>query len=196
MEKKRVKKRGAFLAVSLVLVLALFLAGCSKSAEPVAVEEPEPTAVEEPEPADVEEPEPADIEEPEPADTTAGTDEPADPGTDDSSDPGDFDVSDPKWNWINWDADGDGTEEEIEFEYEDQGDEAPSFIAVTLYKGSGEIEGLIDRAYGLNRIFAKEDADGPYLEIHYEMGDYYSHDAEGQCTLRLVDGELVIEGAE
>ena len=166
MEKKRVKKRGAFLAVSLVLVLALFLAGCSKSAEPEKVSEPEPTVVEEPEPAD------------------------------DSSDPGDFDVSDPKWNWINWDADGDGTEEEIEFEYEDQGDEAPSFIAVTLYKGSDEIEGLIDRAYGLNRIFAKEDADGPYLEIYYEMGDYYSHDAEGQCTLRLVDGELGIEGAE
>ena len=196
MEKKRVKKRGAFLTVSLVLVLALFLAGCSKGAEPAEVSEPEPTVVEEPEPADV--------EESEPADTTAGTDEPADsgtdepaaPGTDDSSDPGDFDVSDPKWNWINWDADGDGTEEEIEFEYEDQGDEAPSFIAVTLYKGSGEIEGLIDRAYGLNRIFAKEAADGPYLEIHYEMGDYYSHDAEGQCTLRLVDGELVIEGAE
>ena len=160
------KKR--FVVFSLVFILILMLAACAKS----PAEEPAP--------------------EPEPTETTTGKDEP-EPQT--SSEPGDFDVSGPKWNWINWDADGDGTEEEIEFEYEDLGDEAPSYIAVTLYKGGEEIEGMIDRAYGLNRIFAKEDADGPYLEIDYDMGDYYSHDAEGHCTLRLIDGELVIEEA-
>lgn len=113
---------------------------------------------------------------------------------DNSGKTGDFNVSNPRWNKINWDADGDGTEEELLFEYEDQGDEAPSFIRITLYDEDGEQEIILDRAYGLNRIFAKEDADGPYLEVYYEMGDYYSHDAEGRCILRLRGGSLILVG--
>ena len=109
---------------------------------------------------------------------------------------GDFDVSNPKWNSINWDADGDGTEEELFFEYHDNGDEAPSIIEVTLYLKNDELQTMIDRAYGLNRILAKEDAEGPYLQIDYVMGDYYSHDAEGHCILRLTDGELVLTEGE
>ena len=106
---------------------------------------------------------------------------------------GDFDLTDPLANEISWDADGDGTEENVLFEYNDQGDEAPSFIAVTLYKEDSETESIIDRAYALKRIFAKEDDDGPYLQIFYESGDYYSHDAEAECSLRLEGDELVIE---
>ncbi len=108
----------------------------------------------------------------------------------------DFDVSNPKWNSINWDADGDGTEEELLFEYHDNGDEAPSVIEVTLYLKDNEPQNWIDGAYGLNRILAKEDAEGPYLEIFYVMGDYYSHDTEGQCILRLTDGKLVLTEGE
>ena len=108
----------------------------------------------------------------------------------------DFDVSNPKWNSINWDADGDGTEEELLFEYHDNGDEAPSVIEVTLYLKDNEPQTWIDGAYGLNRILMKEDAEGPYLQIDYVMGDYYSHDAEGHCTLRLKDGELVLHYEE
>ncbi|MBQ6469868.1 MAG: hypothetical protein IJJ50_07450 [Lachnospiraceae bacterium] len=104
----------------------------------------------------------------------------------------DFDVSDPKWNWIKWDADGDGVKEEISFEYNDLGDEAPSYIQVTLYKGNKELEGMIDRAYALKKIVVREDDDGEYLLVDYEMGDYYSHNAVGQCTIRLRDGKLEV----
>ena len=124
-------------------------------------------------------------------DETAGTDAAGD-GSGQTGEAGDFDVSHPKWNWINWDADGDGTEEELEFTFHDLGDEAPGYIEITLYAGAEELDNMIDRAYGLNRIFAKEDAEGPYLQIYYAMGDFYSHDAEGECILRLRDGELAV----
>lgn len=106
-----------------------------------------------------------------------------------------FDVSHPKWNEIEWDADGDGTKEEVEFEYEDLGDEAPSYILVTLYAGNKEMETMIDRAYGLNRITAEEDEEGPFLLIEYDIGDYYSHDAAARCILRLRGRELILEEA-
>ena len=109
---------------------------------------------------------------------------------------GDFDVSDPKWNQINWDADGDGAEEELLFEYLDNGDEAPRVITITLYRNGGVLETEIDRAYGLSRVLAGENAQGPYLQIDYAMGDYYAHDAEGRCILRLLDGELILTGED
>ena len=65
-----------------------------------------------------------------------------------------------------------------------------------MYKGDETLEAVIDRAYGLSRILAEEDAEGPYLLIDFAEGDYYSHEAEGQCTLRLRGGELVVEGNE
>lgn len=116
---------------------------------------------------------------------------PSDVTEDDSSGSG-FDVSGPKQNWIDWDADGDGVKEELLFEYHDNGDEAPSVIEITLYREEVRLQAVIDRAYGLNSILAKEDAEGPYLLIGYAMGDYYSHDAEGQCILRFADGDLVL----
>ena len=108
----------------------------------------------------------------------------------------DFDVSNPKFNWINWDADGDGEEEELSFEYHDLGDEAPSYIEIILYKGSEQVENILDRAYALRSIQAKEDKEGPYLVIDYDQGDYYSHDAEGRCFLRYRDGEIILEEEE
>ena len=109
---------------------------------------------------------------------------------------GDFDVSNPKWNQIRWDADGDGVEEELLFEYQDNGDEAPSVIEITLYTDDGEYNAVIDRAYGLTRILEKEDAEGPYLEINYTMGDYYAHNSEGRCILRFRNGALSLYGEE
>ena len=103
----------------------------------------------------------------------------------------DFEISDPKWVWIKWDADGDGTEDELEFRFHDNGDEAPSVFEITLYKGDDKLTGWLDRAYSIYAIRDKEDATGPYLEIPYEKGDYYNTET-GVCTVRFVDGHLEI----
>ena len=115
-----------------------------------------------------------------------------------SGDDGDFDVSGPKWNWIKWDADGDGAIDEIEFEYIDNGDEATSFVRITYYDGNNHndtINDIIDRAYGLNKIYAKEDSDGPYLHIYYDQGDFYGT-SPAECELRIKDGKIEIKYIE
>ena len=109
---------------------------------------------------------------------------------------GEFNVFDPKWNWIKWDADADGREEELQFENHDPGDEAPGYIQVTLYTNDGDQENVINNAYGFRGIYAKTDDQGPYLQIFYNKGDYYSHSEEGECTLRLENGYIVIEEVE
>ena len=58
------------------------------------------------------------------------------------------------------------------------------------------MENILDRAYALRSIQAKEDKEGPYLVIDYDQGDYYSHDAEGRCFLRYRDGEIILEVEE
>ncbi|MCR4712349.1 MAG: hypothetical protein K5707_08615 [Clostridia bacterium] len=164
------KSISCILIIVLSVILVLTLIGCGNDQKkPTEPAEPEPQA------------EPA-----EPVDS-----EPADSGSDES---GDFELTHKKWEWIDWDADGDGTEEKLEFEYHDQGDEAPSYIEVTMRLGNKELEDMIDRAYGLKRIYAKEDEEGPYLEIVYAQGDYYGHDAEAICTLRVRKGKLILEG--
>ncbi len=170
----------------LMVLLITLTAACGKStsSEPASIPAPAPQ-----EPADTAGSDAgADVEKPD-----AGKSEP-DAGSPDE--PGDFDVSGPKFNWINWDADGDGKEEELCFEYIDQGDEAPSMIEVTLYGDKEEQKAYIDRAYGLRRIFAREDEDGPFLDVAFDLGDYYGHGAEGHCTIRLRDGEFVVETEE
>ena len=112
-------------------------------------------------------------------------------GTTATADTGDFEISDPKWFWIKWDADGDGTEEELEFKFQDNGDEAPSVIEVTMYKGDDTITGWIDRAYGITHILAKEENDKPYLEIAYEKGDYYGT-GDGVCQIKLENNDIVV----
>ena len=109
---------------------------------------------------------------------------------------GDFYVFNAKWNSIRWDADGDGKKEELEFESIDLGDEAPGYIQVTIYTNDGDQENVINNAYGFRGIYDKKDDEGPYLQIFYNKGDYYSHDAEGECNLRLRGGYIVIEEVE
>lgn len=110
---------------------------------------------------------------------------------------GDFDVSGPKWNWINWDANGDGTLDQLEFEYHDNGDEAASFIEVTFYDGSSNttVSGMIDRGYSLTKIYSRETSEGPYLHIYYEQGDYYGT-GPAECFLLLKNGQIQIRYIE
>lgn len=105
-----------------------------------------------------------------------------------------FDISDSQNFIIYWDMDVDGTAERVEFDFDDQGDEAPSCIVVTLFTQDERMHGYIDSCYGIDTIFEKEDEDGRYLDIYYSSGDYYFHDNQSQCTLRVEDGEIVLEG--
>ncbi len=108
------------------------------------------------------------------------------------TDTGDFDITDSRWAMIRWDADADGTEEEISFKFVDQGDEAPSVVEIDLYKDEDAYEAFIDMAYGINSIYKKEDTDGQYLLINYKYGDYYST-KNAECTLRFIDGDIKLD---
>ena len=57
---------------------------------------------------------------------------------------------------------------------------------------SGPIEG----AYGIERVLAAIDEEGPYLIVDFPRGDYYSHDRTATCTVRVVGEELRIEYRE
>ena len=134
---------------------------------------------------------------------TGGSEESKEPVTEDSSEgsdsseetessaaPSGFDVSSPLSNWIQWDADGDGEAEELCFDPVPLGDEAPSYIEITMYKGNDQFSGIMDNAYGLIEVLPMEDEEGPYLQIRYFMGDYYDHDHEASCKIRYQDGAL------
>ena len=108
---------------------------------------------------------------------------------------GDFALTGEKWEWIYWDGDQDGEEEQISFEYVDNGDEAESFILVTLEVG-GSSEAYIDRAGRIVRIFDKEDEEGPFLLVEYNYENVLSEKAEMECIVRLRDGAVVVEGIE
>lgn len=102
------------------------------------------------------------------------------------------DVAQKQGSSYQWDADGDDSYERLEINYIDQGDEAPSVMKLTLYSGDKVIaEGSIDRAYKIQMAIVGKDDKGTYVQVHYLSGDYYQHDSEAACTLRLVDGELV-----
>ena len=104
---------------------------------------------------------------------------------------GDFALTGQKWEWIYWDGNKDGQEEQISFEYVDNGDEAESFILVTLEVG-GSSEAYIDRARRIVRIFDKEDEEGPYLLVEYNYENRLTEKADMECTVRLRDGEVII----
>ena len=106
---------------------------------------------------------------------------------------GDFTLTGKKWEWVYWDGDKDGEEEQISFEYVDNGDEAESFILVTLEVG-GSSEAYIDRARRIVRIFDKEDEEGPYLLVEYNYENVLSEKADRECIVRLRKGEVVVEG--
>ena len=105
---------------------------------------------------------------------------------------GDFALTGQKWEWIYWDGNKDGQEEQISFEYVDNGDEAESFILVTLEVG-GSSEAYIDRARRIVRIFDKEDEEGPYLLVEYNYENRLTEKADMECTVRLRDGAVVVE---
>ena len=188
MKKARKQLVRLIAAYMTVAVLALLLAACKKQSDPTehdaqgTVIESEPIS-EPPEESSEESSEGP----PEEDSSEESKEEPKEP----SGDSG-FDVSGPKWNWIDWDMDSDGETEEICFEYQDLGDEAPSYIQITLYDGNEQLEEIIDRAYGLIEVLPMEDTEGTYLQIRYMMGDYYAHDAEGQCTLRMREKQLEV----
>lgn len=92
-----------------------------------------------------------------------------------------------------WDADGDGVREHVWADYIDNGDEAPSVYSIRVFSETMDVEGYVDRAYGIEKMEAGKDERGPYLTMHFLEGDYYSHDREATCTLRVEDGKLVVE---
>ncbi len=105
---------------------------------------------------------------------------------------GDHALTGQKWEWVYWDGDKDGEEEQISFEYVDNGDEAESFILVTLEVG-GSSEAYIDRAGRIVRISDREDEEGPYLLVEYNYENVFSEEADMECTVRLRDGAVVVE---
>lgn len=108
---------------------------------------------------------------------------------------GDFALTGQKWEWIYWDGDRDGEEEQISFEYVDNGDEAESFILVTLEVG-GDSEAYIDRARRIVRILDREDGEGPYLLVEYNYKNVLTEKADMECIVRLRDGAVVVEDVQ
>lgn len=108
---------------------------------------------------------------------------------------GDFALTGKKWEWVYWDGDEDGEEEQLSFEYIDNGDEAESCILVTLEVG-GSSEAYIDRAGRIVRIFDEKDEKGPFLRVEYNYENRLSEKADMACAVRLRDGAVVVEGIE
>ena len=94
-----------------------------------------------------------------------------------------------------WDVDGDGNPEHLAAEFNDNGDEAPSGIALSLYGyiTDVEAEAYLDGAYEIESVELAEDAKRPYLLVNYLAGDYYAHDHPAKCALRFADGKLEVE---
>ena len=92
-----------------------------------------------------------------------------------------------------WDADGDGTRERVTVSAVDNGDEAPNVLVIRVYGDTMDVEGVIERAYGIEGIRAASDEAGPYLTLHYLEGDYYAHDHIATCMLRVAGDKLVVE---
>ncbi len=120
------------------------------------------------------------------------TESAADETEDDGTNGGDFDVSHPLVIFIEWDADGDGTPETVTFDYEDLGDEAASYVTVTL-ENEEPLKTSIDLAKRIVRIYAREDADGPYLLVEYNYENLLTEEADADCVIRLIDGELTVQ---
>ena len=105
---------------------------------------------------------------------------------------GDFSLTGQKWEWVEWDSDGDGEKEQISFEYIDNGDEAESVILVKL-EGEDSPEAYIDRARRIVWIFAKKDEEGPYLQVEYNYENHLTEEADMECIIRIQNKAIVIE---
>lgn len=108
---------------------------------------------------------------------------------------GDFSLTGSSLEWIHWDGNNDGEEEQISFDFIDNGDEAPSLILVTLEVG-GSSEAYIEPAGRIVRIFDKEDEEGPYLLVEYNYENMISEKADAECIVRLREDEIVVENRD
>ena len=172
-----------WMMASCVLLVAFLLASCgiqSNTADGTVQTEDNTSGTEET----------SNIEEPESSSTGSANDNTSKEEGDTNG--GDFVLTGQKWEWIYWDGDKDGEEEQISFEYVDNGDEAESFILVTLEVG-GSSEAYIDRAARIVRILDKEDEEGLYLQVEYNYENKLSETADMKCIVRLRDGEVVVE---
>ncbi|MBR3316322.1 MAG: hypothetical protein IKG21_00685 [Atopobiaceae bacterium] len=95
-----------------------------------------------------------------------------------------------------WDADANGQVERLHATFNDNGDEAPSTITLSLTGDGIDAAAYLNGAYSIEKIAEKADDKGPYLVVDYMQGDFYSHDHLAQCTLRYADGELQITPVE
>lgn len=161
--------------VSLIATLALMLASCGSSANTESMG----TAEE-----DKGTPSTETV-----AGSSAQSDTDAEAG---DSNGGDFSLTGQKWEWVEWDSDGDGDKEQISFEYIDNGDEAESVILVKL-EGEDSPEAYIDRARRIVRIFAEEDEEGPYLQVEYNYENKLTEKADMECIIRIQNKAIVIE---
>ena len=128
----------------------------------------------------------------EPASNTAGSAAGSASAKDGDTNGGDFALTGQKWEWVEWDSDGDGDKEQISFEYIDNGDEAESVILVKL-EGEDSPEAYIDRARRIVRIFAEEDEEGPYLQVEYNYENKLTEKADMECIIRIQNKAIVIE---
>lgn len=91
-----------------------------------------------------------------------------------------------------WDANDDGSLDRIELTYVDNGDEAPSVIVMHIQGKGVDATGVLERTYQVQSLVGDVDAEGPYLLVTYDAGDYYSHDWQAQCIVRLAGSELAV----
>lgn len=166
--------------ICMLMAFGLMLASCSKQKENMGAEKTE---------------EPS-------ASITEETSEPADSSTslgadtmDDGANGGDFPLTGMKWEWVEWDGNGDGEKEQISFEYIDNGDEAESFVLVTL-EDEERSQAYIDRARRIVRILAGEDAEGPLLQVEYNYMNQLTEEADSACVVRIRDGVITVEETE
>ena len=108
---------------------------------------------------------------------------------------GDFVLTGKKWEWVEWDGDRDGTQDLISFEYNDNGDEAESYILVKL-ENDDPSEAFIDRARRIVRILDEEDEEGPYLKVEYNYENRMTENGDMECVVRIRDGAIVVEETE
>lgn len=92
-----------------------------------------------------------------------------------------------------WDANGDDTLEHLWVDVVDNGDEAPNVMQLRLFGGPIDTSAIVERGYGVTSAKAQEDERGRFLLLTYKVGDYYYHDGEAQCRLRLEGDDLVVE---
>lgn len=91
-----------------------------------------------------------------------------------------------------WDADGDGIRERVSFQFNGNGDEAPSTLTVKAESDSVDASCIIPRAYRVESVKQGRDGQGIYLSVSYYSGDHYSNDTLKTCLIRLVGDELKV----